>query len=116
MLTQHFMIDGVYMGSMERLPVPYHELDGPPVGEAFWCPICATVWAVAYIEGTDTCVHHVVCEKHSYTELRGQGHMGLYDYPGSVLFNWDLGFKGLPPRDVLKREFLLYCKRHNIGD
>ena len=118
------MIDGVYMGSMERSPIFYHELAGDPVGEAMWCPVCASVWAVAYIDGVDTEVHHVACEKHTSLELHGKGHMGLCDYPGSFLFNsrdfdfdWTkMQFQELPPREVLKREFLLYCKRHNIGE
>ena len=113
-LIQSFIIEGEFLGTMERPPIFYHEIEGDPVGEAFWCPVCARIWATLFIPGVDTRVHHVACEKHTAEDCKHS--MGLHDFPGSILFNWDLDFDELPPWGVLKREFLLYCKRHNIGD
>ena len=116
MNTQHFFIEGEHLGSIERANIFVHSTEAPPESEAFFCPFCARIWAILSVEGQPAAAHHVLCEKHQRCEQMGDWQIGLGDYPGSILHNWNPSMVQTFPRRVLEREFLLYCKRNNIGD
>ena len=99
----HFVIDGKHLGAMERgyIHKPIH-------GEAYWCEECAKVWAMIYTQGVSTWIRPLLCEKHE------QSHDILYPKHGALFYEFPEEDVIRLPREVLKREFLLYCKRHGI--
>lgn len=110
---QDFIIEGDHLGSCLRRKYFIRGVVRIPEGEAFWCPICARVWAVCPVKSSETRINNVKCE----------AHMPAYswDTPGSILNHlpdtfWVPTKDILWPTAVLLREFLLYCKRNNIGD
>jgi len=112
---QHFFVEGSYLGTTMRKDIYVRSTVAPPMGEAFFCPFCARIWAVCPVVGQPTAVSTVLCEKHNPKDSVGDWQIGYAEYPGSILFSWDDEWNSMLPRDAFKREFLLYCKRHNIG-
>lgn len=63
--TQHFFIENRHCGSSGRGYVPVHGNIRPPSSQAFFCPICAEIWARFPVEGGAIFeVSTVVCRKH----------------------------------------------------
>ena len=117
--AQHIFIEDTYMGTIMRPKYYYKGSFVPPEGVAFWCGLCSRVWAILLVDGQITTIDHCICEKHKVHEHVGYWNAGWGGYPGSVFMNF--GFVGWIdatdlewPKEVIKREFLLYCERHGI--
>ena len=97
MPTQHFYIENRSFGSCERYPLTQQKLR--PISYAFFCPVCAEVWARAVIFGVDFFVLHIPCRKHTYSGIK---------VPGSLYPAGDADFLAALPREILLRELLLH--------
>lgn len=104
-LTQHFFLHGKWMGQGLRSPDTLHEkLWGfyKTDGVAYFCPICNEVWFLAPIEGRETEVLRVHCEKHPEVPWGMPGVIWAPHRTEDML-------EALPP-SLLSRDFLLRLK------
>jgi hypothetical protein len=99
MSIQHFFIRGEYLGQTIRDKYYIHEQLVRPWGVAFFCPHCSELWAVCPIEGRQSAVLTMVCDKHPAN--------GLEMTPGSILVDWDKSYSSSLPSAVLRRELIL---------
>jgi len=102
--TQHFLIEGAYLGTASRTYSTQSKDAAPPDGHAFFCPHCSTLWAVCAIEGRPSFPLVRNCRKHSFTSPLGPG--------GSVWLSWDQEFVEALPIAVLRRELELHADWH----
>ena len=107
---QHFIIEGKYLGSSERGAVYIHAQKQTPTSYAFFCPVCAELWARCPTELTPGQPEHFMvwtraCRKHYHHAMEA---------PGSIWMEWDQDFNAAFPEGVLKweldRHFELYNK------
>lgn len=104
-ITQHFVIDGQYLGSVPRSMIYVHAERRVPPSYAFFCPVCGELWAQCpvYITGSKTPERFVVwttpCKNHYRDNL---------SVPGSIILSWDHDFAVDLPLDVVKREVICY--------
>lgn len=109
--VQHFFIRGNYFGTTTRpLYWVHNEIQNAPFGMAFFCPICAELWAVCPVEGEATQVETQFCEKHKYGDSYGRwssGQVWRLDIPGSLWSSYDDQWNAGLSQQVLKRELLL---------
>jgi len=100
--TQQFIVNGKYLGAAPRTFVPVHETLAPPSSYAYFCPVCADLWARCPVTDTITNsmekfqVWTVPCEKHQ--------HNSHHHIPGSLFLVWDKTFNESFPEDVLRYE------------
>lgn len=99
MPDQHFFVEGRSLGSCPRYPIHQHGHPDKPQSFAFFCPVCAEVWARAVIFDTKFRVFTVPCRKHTHDGWR---------VPGSLWLPLELDFIAAFSGEVLKREFLLH--------
>jgi hypothetical protein len=97
MLTQHFYIENRSLGSCQRYPLTNRGTR--PISYAFFCPVCAEVWARAVIFDTQFFCFHKPCRKH---------HVDAGGIPGSLWMPMEPEFTSSLDGEVLKREFLLH--------
>lgn len=113
--SQHLYLDKRDLGSSPRDTIFVHGEAQPPHSSAFFCPVCADVWARAAVLRSDGQMMRAVvwtrpCHKHT-----GDG----YGISGSLLLPWDRGFNEALPLAALQREVVLHCddwlKRQGIA-
>lgn len=104
---RHYFIRGEYKGAATPSFAPIHGIMTIPNGKAFFCPICSEVWALAPIDGKETYVEHVVCEKHEPTPTRPA--------PGALYLPWDKTWNDDLPVELLEREYLILLKMRVAG-
>ena len=97
MPEQTFFIEGRHLGSCQRYPLTPQKQR--PISYAFFCPVCADIWARALIFDTDWFCFHVPCKKHAYAGIK---------VPGSLYSAGDVDFLQSLPSEVLTRELLLH--------
>ena len=97
MPEQFFFIEGRGYTPCQRGPRTVTQQR--PVSFAFFCPVCAEVWARAGIPDERFFAFHVPCRKHTYDGVK---------VPGSLYACGDVDFLKALPADVLLREFLLH--------
>lgn len=91
-MQQHFLIEGKYLGSVER---GFDLTRGAlPYGVAYFCSECAELWAKFPVEGRFTQVYSTLCRKH-HTDYP-QFHL-----PGSIWLSWEKELMAALPAPVL---------------
>ena len=100
MYTQHFIVEGKYLGQAVRGAVFVHADLAPPLSYAFACPVCAEVWARCPVELPDGSHRRFqfqskACRKHF-------GH--ALEVPGALTLGWDASFTDAFPEGVLRWE------------
>ena len=106
MSTQHFIVEGQWLGQAPRGLKRIHETFEPPRGYAFLCPTCGDVWAKAPVEQQTFLALHSPCSKHP----------GWYGtLPGSLWSEYDEEFNASFPPAVLRREFDLHLNAMEIA-
>ncbi len=101
MLTQHFLIDGAYLGSTPRYPLSNIGTSIEPCGYSFCCGTCGDQWAKAgYAHGVQWQFLIRPCRK-------CQPRFSLRP-AGSVITGWDFEHDEALPDAVLRRELLLH--------
>lgn len=94
-MLQHFIIEGRYLGSAERL---FSLTRGAsPLSYGFFCHHCGEVFAKCPIEGRAWQYWSRTCAK-----CPGGGTLGE---PGSIWLSWDEEFVDALPQPVLLHEF-----------
>jgi hypothetical protein len=99
--TQHFFVENHYFGSVKRGEVRTHEQMTAPRSYAYFCPICAEVWARCPVEhvgaaaGTFRCIE-TPCRKHT---------KHAWAVPGSLMLLWDKEFSEILPDELVQWEF-----------
>ena len=103
-IIQHFFADGKYLGQATRTWEHFHNEVAPPVGYAFFCPVCIEVWARCPVMAGDvqqhTMVQTIACRKHPAHHDLG--------VPGSLMLPWDKTFSDLLPDDAIRRELQVH--------
>jgi len=84
--TQHYIVEGKPLGSSPRGPTLVHATLAAPDSYAYFCPICAEVWARAPTISPSGKVSRftvwtLACRKHHDTER--------LSVSGSLLLPWD---------------------------
>ena len=107
--TQHFIVDGEHLATIETGPVYYRGQFIAPDGIAFFCPLCSTLWAVCPVEGHSTNVMTCYCKRHRPGDktFDGWGAVMQDDLPGSLWLDWPEYWPGHLPLPVLWRELEL---------
>lgn len=98
---QHFIVEGKHLGTAQRGLYRVHEDLRVPSSYAFFCPVCAEVWARCPVElPGGTCKPFMVltraCRKHPTTTLGAAGELYL---------DWDQDFSNSFPESVWIWEF-----------
>jgi hypothetical protein len=113
-ITQHFIIEGKYLGSTERDMVYVHSQKQVPTSYAFFCPKCAALWATCPVEVVPGQPEHFMvwtraCKRHFYH---------AQEVPGSLWMEWDKDFNAAFPPEVLRwelnRHLDLYKEKENV--
>lgn len=111
--TRHYFIDGQYLGSGPA-PVHWHHNEQcAPLGQAYFCPICAEIWANLPVDGQPSTVRHRFCIKHALGERYGESSMGSvspFEVLGSILLDEDATFNANLPPAVVEREFAVHMR------
>lgn len=102
-MQQHFIIEGHYLGSAERLFSLV--LGASPLSYAFFCHACGEVFAKCPIEGRPWQYWARTCRK-----CPGGGTLGQ---PGSISLSWDAEFTEAFPQPVLLWEFKRLLEEHD---
>jgi hypothetical protein len=106
MATRHFFIRDQYLGQAPaHLAHVFNEVH-ISTGKAFFCPICSETWALAPVEGQETFVEHLPCEKHEPTASRPT--------PGCLYLPWDEDWNKSLPKEILARDFLLMYQLQRV--
>jgi len=108
--TQHYFVRNEYFGSVERTKISVRTQIAPPHGKAFFCPICAELWAVCPVDGQATQAITRFCERHKAGDSVGgwsSGHVSRYDFPGSLWLEWEPEWNQALPLALLERELML---------
>lgn len=103
-ITQHFIIRGKYLGNAQRQMTSRHSPAQVPTSYAFFCPVCAEVWARCPVEVVEGAPEHFMvwtkaCSKHFVHRM---------EVPGSIYLDWDKDFTESFPEGVLREELLLH--------
>lgn len=103
-ILQHFFAEGKFLGTAERTLEHFHNEVTVPFGYAFFCPVCADVWArCPVVVGTvesKYMVQTISCRKHP-----AHHNMGV---SGSLFLAWDKTFNNLLPDEAVQRELLVH--------
>lgn len=100
-ITQHFILEGRYCGSAPRQMTSRHGPAQVPPSYAFFCPVCAEVWArcpVEVVAGSPEkfMVWTKACRRHYHHSL---------EVPGSIHLDWDKEFTESFPLETVRWEF-----------
>lgn len=105
---QHFIIEGKHLGTAHRSKVFVHAELQPPQAYAYFCPLCAEIWARCPVEGIGADpnwrVLTMYCRKHSHP---------LWQVSGSILTVWDEGFVAAFPEEVLRWELQRHFEHYD---
>lgn len=108
---QQVIVEGRYLGEARRTLVNHHGAMEAPYSYAFFCPVCADVWARCPVDFAgrtrEWTVWSVACRKHPRRSS---------EVPGSLLLTWDKSFNDSLPHDALAWELerqLDHAERHN---
>lgn len=100
---QDFYVNGRHLGSAMRYGKHVHEdLNTNPAGIAYFCPVCASVWAICPVtdtmtnEASDFMPYRIPCAQHD----RRWG-----EIPGSLYLSWDKEYDELFPDELIRYEF-----------
>ena len=106
--TQHFIVEGAYLGSALREKVNTHGTLTIPASCAFFCARCGDLWARCPVDGASpfeaTCdwvVWHRPCRK-------CRPHSG--EVPGTLTLPWNSEFNAAFPLETLQRELNLHLQ------
>jgi hypothetical protein len=89
--TQHFIIEGRYLGQVER---KFDLTSGmPPLSILLYCEYCGEVWAKFPVEGQPFLAYRRLCRK---CPTPHRSHL-----PGSVILSWDKELTAALPFPVL---------------
>ena len=108
---RHYFIGSKYYGAYPPSYTPVHSTMEIPFGKAFFCPVCAEVWALAPIDGKETYPETILCEKHEFSPSRS--------IPGGLFLAWDTTWNKDLPLELLAREYLILLRlweAHNDVD
>ena len=100
--TQHFFVQGKYLGAALRGKVFVHADLQAPCSYLFYCPCCGDAWARCPVEHNATQAISTfqawarVCPKHRQSSI---------DVPGSLWMNWEADFTAAFPEEVVRWEF-----------
>jgi hypothetical protein len=99
-ITQHFIIEGKYLGSSEREMIYVHAQKQIPYSYAFFCPVCAALWATCPVEMISGKPEHFqvltrACHRHYHHAM---------EVPGSIFVGWDKDFNNAIPLEALRWE------------
>ena len=100
-ILQHFIVEGKYLGTAERQMLFVHAQPQRPVSYAFFCPVCAEVWARCPVERADGTTENFMvwtqaCRKHTFHRLA---------VPGSLTLSWEPDFTAAFPDELVRWEF-----------
>ena len=98
MLQQDFFVDGKYLGSGQRYPIPRIGHGESVTSYAFYCTKCGEVWARAPIAGARWQFWTVPCRKCP------PSFPSFFTVPGSIWTTWDWEFTDAFPDAVLRWE------------
>ena len=104
--TQQFIINGQFFGTTDRYWQRCHESVMPPQSLAFFCPVCADVWARCPVTSNNTGavsdfqVYKLHCRKHPPRHQQ--------QVAGSLFLSWDNELSNAFPPEMLRRELLLH--------
>lgn len=110
-MKRHFFRRGQYLGSTEvgnRVP---DFINGEMIGYAYFCPICAEVWAMALVEGKGTFPAAHFCERHTVGDRCGFtaiGHVSEWDVPGSMFIPGRDDYNSTFPPAVWEQEVIIH--------
>jgi hypothetical protein len=99
MPLRHFFIRDKYYGREEAHMTWTHNKRQLSTGKAFFCPICSELWAIAPVDGEETYVEHILCDKHEPTPSRPT--------PGCLYLPWDEDWNRSLSKEILARDFIL---------
>jgi hypothetical protein len=103
-ITQHFIVEGKYLGAVQRNLERVHNTAAIPQSYAFFCPECGDVWARCPVTfGTKQqsfLVWRISCRKHDSSHY--------LNVPGSLHMAWDKPFSEAFPEEVLWRELAVH--------
>ncbi len=99
---QDFFVRGKPMGSAMRYGKQVHEELIHPWGAAYFCPVCAVVWAVCPV--TDTMTNEV-SKFAAYTIPCAQHDNQWGRIPGSLFLSWEGEYNEIFPDALVKYEF-----------
>lgn len=96
-------IEGKHYGQMD-LPAEFRSGKfEDKSGIAFFCPVCARIWAVVYAEGHESYPYSIGCEQHPRFAAMPAG---------SIMLPWDRAWNAKLPRAVIQRELLIHIKHY----
>lgn len=80
---QTFFVEGKYLGQAMRPLVLHMGAYAPPLSFAYFCPVCAELWARCPVAGSEWMVWTRPCRKHppQYSSI-----------PGSLWLPWEKSF------------------------
>ena len=102
MHVQQFIIGTKYFGTAPRTYEAVHGTVVPPSSYAYFCPVCAEVWArcpvtsVASGKVSRFQVLTLTCGKHTNTEA--------LQIPGSLFLSWDRAYSEAFPEELIRYE------------
>ena len=110
-IQQYFIVEGKVLGSAERSMVFVHAQPQCPQSYAFFCPVCAEVWARCPVERREGqtepfMVWSIPCRKHRTHALA---------IPGSLMLEWEPEFVEAFPDEVVKWEFDRHLEFYERG-
>lgn len=100
MTTQHFIIEGKHLGTVERGRHFVHGEVQLPQAYAFFCPYCAEIWARCPVDG--------VKAFHALTSTCRRHKRSSFSVPGSLRVALDDDFNNSFPPEVIRWEFHRY--------
>lgn len=106
-MTREFFVGQDYLGSCPAPKEIVHNEMHDPIGQAFFCPICVTIWAAAIVPGQPTQVRHRPCSAHRPSTQSGTSSLGAIhsgDIPGSLMLSESRAWNDSLPDRVVVRE------------
>lgn len=104
--TQHFIIEGRYLGSTPRGKVNAHGSLTAPAPFAFFCPRCGDLWARCPVEGHTPFEPVWTWAAWSISCRKCRPNFG--EVPGSLIFPWACEFNEDLPLEVMQRELTIH--------
>jgi hypothetical protein len=101
--TQHFFIEGQYLGEVLREPRLVEGQLLQPKSLLFYCGTCGDVWAKMPVDGCEWLGYRMSCRKHADAYDSAFGRPG-----GSIIMSWESDLISTFPEGVLKRELNLW--------
>lgn len=110
---QRFIVEGRYLGEGRRTFDKRGMVPSAPVSYAFFCPVCAEVWARCPVSLPDS-------EKYQPFQVltancRKCRTNNVFKVPGELTCSWDHEFVEAFPQEVLQRELMLLLDLYQEG-